>query len=519
MRQLCLALAVVSASVACASAPIRKVDQLVLDRADASVLDGCYDCLIEARTTYARLAVGRARPLVVTRLFEAEILIALREKELAMDASPSIARARALVPELPPAIEPARLLSMVEAVPLDPYGWPRSEAQQFRRALGAAAARLPDELTWLDSAPLAGHVRLYLALSLDCPPRTERIRPRTVAPRLTIPAEAPPLVKYRNATCVGFDTAALEAVRAAVPRFVEVAYFLGRNAVALVQQRGDTIRTRALVDEAYKRFPQSPSVTYLEGSFNQLIGDCKAALGYYDQTIALRGGHEDALLGRTMCLTFLKRTDEAIAAATHMLDLKTDNVIEAWYWRAWNHHFRQDLGPARRDVNGAKALGSNSRIHTLAGVIEHDQDDLDPAEKDLRVARSMSGGDRNCTAAWYLGLVLMKREQWLPSADQFAHAMTCYELNVKESEDGLRKIQANPDLDPEFRAKQIAGFEAALIEDRRQYHASAFNAANHYARGGSIDKAKVLIEIAAQDPALASRVADLRRAMGGSVER
>jgi hypothetical protein len=79
----------------------------------------------------------------------------------------------------------------------------------------------------------------------------------------------------------------------------------------------------------------------------------------------------------------------------------------------------------------------------------------------------------------------------------------------------MEKIRSNPDLDAEFRASQIAGFEAALIEDRRQYHAAAFNAANHYARGGVVDRARPLIEVAAKDPALAQRVADLKRAIGG----
>jgi tetratricopeptide (TPR) repeat protein len=516
---------VVLMGVACASAPIRKADQAELDRADAAVLEGCYDCLIEARTIYARLAVGRARPLLVGRLFETELLIALREKELAMDAGESLARARALVGELAAGADGARVLALADAVPADAYGTPRRALQQFRRTRSAFLKGLPQELAWLETTPLAVPVRQYLALSLDCAyragPRQARVRQAVISatfetPRMQVPADAPPLLNYRNATCVTLDTPALEAILAAVPRFVEANYPLGRNAVALVQQRGDTVKTRAIVQAAYARFPQSPSVTYLNGAFNQMIGDCKVALGFYDETLALQPVHEDGLLGRTMCLTFLTRTDEAIAAATHMVTLGTDNVIEAFYWRSWNHHFRQELPPARRDIDRAKTMGSNPRIHTLAGVIEHDQDDLDISEEDLRIARGMSGGNRNCTAAWYLGLVLMKREQWTPSAVWFEQAMACYDQNVRESLDGLQKMRANPDLDEEFRAAQIAGFEAALVEDRRQYHAAAFNAANHYARGGAPEKAKPLIDIAARDPALAPRVADLRRAIGGS---
>ncbi len=49
------------------------------------MLQGCYDCLLEARATYARVGVGKARPLVIARLFETDLLITLREKELALD--------------------------------------------------------------------------------------------------------------------------------------------------------------------------------------------------------------------------------------------------------------------------------------------------------------------------------------------------------------------------------------------------------------------------------------------------
>src|SRR5206468_5743255 len=116
----------------------------------------------------------------------------------------------------------------------------------------------------------------------------------------------------------------LEAVRTAVPRFTEGAFFLARLDVANAQNTGAP-RARDLLAEAYKRFPKSSSITYLTANYNQLLGDCREALRYYDETIALKPAHEDALLGRTMCLTYLKRSDEAIAQATRMIEMRTDN--------------------------------------------------------------------------------------------------------------------------------------------------------------------------------------------------
>ena len=79
---------------------------------------------------------------------------------------------------------------------------------------------------------------------------------------------------------------------------------------------------------------------------------------------------------------------------------------------------------------------------------------------------------QNCTAMWYLGLVALKREQWLVSGKNFEDAMTCYEANVKDSEAGLRAMQNRTDVDPDFKARQIEGFEAAIKEDHSHQYAA-----------------------------------------------
>jgi hypothetical protein len=74
-----LAVLFVCLGTACASAPVREADLPALAAAVALVLEGCYVCLLVARDTFAQVGVGRARSQVVVRLFEYEVLIALRE--------------------------------------------------------------------------------------------------------------------------------------------------------------------------------------------------------------------------------------------------------------------------------------------------------------------------------------------------------------------------------------------------------------------------------------------------------
>lgn len=509
----------------CASTAIRQQDQAELMRAERLTSQGCYDCLTEARDIYARLAVGRARPLLVSRLFETELILALREKELAIDSGETERRAAALVDELTSAADARRVLDMADLVPPEREGTPHRVLveRSSTGARGETVRGLEADVAWLEKADLDPLVRTYLRLSIVCNfRRTGRLSDdatRLVETTLDPTSEAEPLLRYRAATCEGVRATALTALLVDEPRFLEAHYFLARLGVSTVQQRGNVADVRAPLEAAYARFPHSPAVTHLYGQFHQLIGDCKAGLRFYDETLAIWPGHENGMLGRTVCLTFLSHHDDAIRAASRMIALPTDNRVEAYYWRAWNYWHLEQLAEARADIEAAKALRSNGEIHTLAGQIEHDQDDFGPAEKDLRTARSLSFGEANCTAAWYLGLVLMKGERWRETAETFEGAMGCYENRVAESEAGLARIRANRDLDPEFRTRQVTSFEAAIKEDRGQYHAAAFNAANHFVRAGDVERARPLIEIAARDPALADLVRQLREYIkrGGQV--
>jgi len=509
MRKLWVA--AVLLSVGCAGAPIKKPDLAALAEADALVLQGCYDCLLDAHSTYARVAVGKARPLVIARLFEVDLLIALREKELALDSSGAFAEALALAKELPPAVDAARYTTLVEAVPADDLGWSRRNTQAFRSAHIPYVNKINDELQWLNTGALSAPVRRYLALAIDCAyPTRQGVTGRPHRPDL--PSDAPPLIAYRTGICIEVSTDILKKVRDEVPRFVETGYFMSRRALLTVKQDGGA-SGRAWLEENDKRFPGSPSVTYLSGEFNQLIGDCRAGLKFYEETLAKQPEHEDALLGRTVCLTYLKRNDDAIAEATHMISLRTDNIDQAYYWRSWNHYTRQELDLARADIELAKARHASGPIYTLAGMIEHDQDDLTPAETDLNSAIAMS--ENNCTAMWYLALVALKREQWVKSGGEFQHAMDCYDASVREGEQGMKTMQARTDIDPDFKARQITGFEAAIAEDRSHQYAAAFNAANQYAHGGDVATAKKLLEVAAKDASLLEKVEQLRKIIGG----
>jgi tetratricopeptide (TPR) repeat protein len=206
-----------------------------------------------------------------------------------------------------------------------------------------------------------------------------------------------------------------------------------------------------------------------------------------------------------VCLSVLDRHDEAIAAATVLIDAGADNRAEAYYWRAWNHRRLEDLPAARNDIERAKRLAASIDIYTLAGIIAYEQDRLDAAVTDLQAARAMSA-PRSCTAAWYLGLVHMRRELWPNGAGAFESAMTCFETSLARHEAGRAALEANTIMDPAFKARQIAVSDVAIADARRQMYAAAMNAAKNFALAGDRARAAQLGERASADPDLAPEV-------------
>lgn len=489
------------------------LDPALAGRADALVREGCYDCLLEARDIYGRLAADGRVPAAPVRLFEVNLLLALRAKELAVDPGDGLRRARELAPTLPPAADAARYVELVDIVPPDERGASKRARGPLLEAMMTPRFR-PSALEWVGRSSLAPLVKEYIALSVECARPT--LRDRNVPNAV----EMAPILAFRRAICRPVpDAAALEALRLEVPRFVEAGVFIAR-ATVFGDQAGSPGGTwaaraaaRSLLHAARGRFPASPVVPYELGVLAQIEGDLRQAAADYSETLAVDPDHEDARLGRVIAFTYLSQGEPAVADATLLIESGAYNRSEAFYWRAYNRHRARSLPEARADIEQAKALGASSRVLTLAGMIEYDQGELDEATTDLTAAARM---DRtNCVARWYLGVVRHAHEAWVASGTAFGDAAQCYDTSAARSERARDEMAARTDVDPEFRARQLAGFEAAIREDRTQESAAALNAAIGYARGGDTSTAEKFLDQAAKDPARRLTVADVRQVMKG----
>jgi tetratricopeptide (TPR) repeat protein len=506
--------------VGCATARPRphdaRADAAALAAADARVLDGCYDCLLEARGTYARLADGPLADSAAPRLFEVDVLLAIREKELALDWRTSVARARTIAPRLPAALAPERVLRMVEAVLPDPDGTPLQAMADHRRRNLPMLAAMDGEVAWLAGSGYTPAAREYVALALECSNGRRPAARRGARGTLRAPtASDPPLVAYRVSFCARVDTAALRRLQEAVPAFVEASYYLAQSSTARAPETGGD-EARAHFEAAYARFPKAPGLTFAYGWLETVVGDCEAAVPRYAESVGQEPAHERAWRQMTICLSALHQDSATVEAATRLIALRSAHSDDGYYWRALSRLRLAELATARADIDTAKARSRAANVLTLAGVIEHDQGDLPIAERDLREALAAPSGPANCTAASYLARVLTRVERWRESAGSFVTAMGCFDQKVAQLRARLEELTATPPATPaiaEARARRVARLVADSIEHRRSYHTSAYNAASMHARVAEFARAGELLEIAARDPERAEVVAKLREAM------
>jgi len=521
MRRLWVAVTAVAALSGCAAHRPPAADPLVaalaaIDRADARLLDGCYACLMEARDGYVALLGSPLGGLAARRRFDAGLLIVLREKELTIDTGGSMRRLEVAGAAVPAGYDVPRLLKRLSSLVPQATGLPDAAYTTFIVAHQPDAVTAAADLAWLANAPLYQPVRDYLTLSVRCNPLTRIGAGVPTADQLAAPSDDPPLLAYRRATCRGEKgLPALGSLYEAHPEMAEAAYYLSINEP--LKMNGPSGQKRKLTVAAYAVFPLSPSVVYAMAIVSHSAGNCREGLKYYDETLVLQDRHESAQLGRATCLTYLKRPGEAIEAATRLIEWNSTKLLEAYYWRAYNHRVQEHLDSARADIDASKRQGSTAENRTLAGVIEYEQDDLTPAVDDLNRGWALSMA-RGCTAAWYLGLVHIKRDSWSDAAGGFERATSCFARNVSEDKQGMAAMEALTDVDPEFRASQLEGFKAAIVEDERQQRAAALNTATCYARGGNAARAQQFLPTAELEPSFAEQIQELKAFMDRQAE-
>ena len=459
---------------------------------------GCYACLKDAFGIYEAVLAGPA-PAVRTaaRAFTTALLLALREKELGLEATPWIERATRLSSTL----DEHRYVEMVSAVPWASVG----PAADFEAAQRPRADAIQEWLITLRLPASTSVLDRHLLLALTCNARGLGL-PTDLA---TFNADRP-LLQYRLGLCGAGQRRHLDSAIAAEPRFVEALFVAGRYEVAgALGGREWVPRALPLLTAAHEGLPDAPIVTVTLAGVWRVRNELGRALTLYDEALTVRPAQRDALLGRVITLTSLGRSEAAVATATRMVELGTWYMGDAYYWRAWNRYQTRQLDAAAADVADSRRFGSSVELLTLSGMVAYDQQRKADARRDMEQAHRNDPG--NCTAAWFLGLINADEALWVPASTMFASAASCY----RDTADALQtEAAALPgDLSAEALTQQTADYDRRIAESFRQRASAAFNAALASVRLGDKPQAIEFAHIAASHDAMKDRAETLLQSL------
>ena len=421
---------------------------------DVLLARGCYRCLERAydaaRTRGARQSA-----------FEAAALLVLRSKELGLPSREWLDRARALAA---PDGSTGVLLDIVEALPPD-----RTSEERDALFEPGRRQRVMSSLdTWraaLQNGPASSLFRAYLDVSIVC--AFGRLRENAASFSGALDAVATtPLYQYAIGICDATHAERLATMRAASAEFVDADFALGRYAIEEPLKPDPEEGLRRLRTAAAE-FPRSQVIAVRVADVYRTWEEWAPALEAVDTALAVAPRHPEATIGRAISLSYLGRSDEAIAAATQLIDGGQWHLGQAFYWRAWNYLRLGDHERARADADRARTLMANAAVYVLSGVIEWRLGHLETAERDFQDAITMDLGE--CDGAFDLGVVRDLRAKPSEALAAFKQAGQCVDLSIALRREAIAKIQAGPGT-ATLKSRDSARHERLLadLQERRQ---------------------------------------------------
>jgi tetratricopeptide (TPR) repeat protein len=424
---------------------------------EALIERGCYKCLEQALA----LADERSLPDLA---FEAAALLTLRATELGMPADEWMARARTLAVGNAARTE---YVEMVAAVPPDPLRGLRDDLLVETQARNRIQKLLASVGSWYDTLQIEAQsvaFRRYLELTLLCSVdlRNDRFdRLDALVPQLS----DLPLLKYRVGICLDQYQPQLLALQTELPELADADYALGRYALRDPKAPDPDAAMRRFKSAA-ATFPSSTSIPTAIGNLYQTWEDWANALTAFDQALALLPSHPDAQIGRVISLSQLERHQDAIAAATQLIDGGRWHLGQAFYWRAWNYYNLGNNQAARADADRTRTLMVNPAVFLLSGLIEWRFLRRESAETEFQEALKMDFGQ--CEAAFYLGGVRYELRKLSEALAAMTQARQCYDLALAVRRKLFEEAMAKA-VTAEAKARESSRHERAIasVQKRR----------------------------------------------------
>jgi tetratricopeptide (TPR) repeat protein len=262
-----------------------------------------------------------------------------------------------------------------------------------------------------------------------------------------------------------------------------------------------------LLAAAREAFPESPAIALALGNAQNALSAYESALASFAAVLETTPTQREAWLGRVVSLSYLSRHSDAIAAATHLIDLGTWLLGDAYYWRAWNRYHVYALDAAWSDVEASSKLNVDTAVFTLAGFIAYARKEPDTAVN--RFARAFELDPANCEAVWMSGVVHVDEQRWGEAAPKFSRGMTCFTSAAEHAAAEIAETERAAYAEA-LKARRKAAAEKRLETSRFRSAQSAFNAAQCYVRLGEKVFARTHIDVAADHEQMKEKAAAIR---------
>lgn len=312
-----------------------------------------------------------------------------------------------------------------------------------------------------------------------------------------------PLIKYKLSFCPQEDVEGLRKLLQTEPRFYEIHYFLGEQAL----NQGLLVTAEKNFLECFEHIPESLPTVISLASISFAFEDFEKSLDFYDKAISMVPEFREALLGKAICLSYMERHEEAIEVCNEILRLGGYYLGDTCYWLAWNQNELERLDEAWESVEKSKTyFVGYSQVFALAGVIAYKKGEKEVAETNFK--ESLKLDPNNCEAAFYLGKIFGDRQEWARSGEYYERAALCHYGKELALERKIAEIEGS-DFSEERKQKMIAKKKVQLKNTILTKATFFYNAAAGYFNAEMDDQALKLAEQATSHITLKQKAEEL----------
>jgi len=482
------------------------------EAADRLYTTGSYTCLKESCQIYKDLlSIPHNQKSVKEKLVKALILLIIRQRELGIHDSTYIDEASTLILNNPFLSEFSTYLELADSIPVMTKGM-RSDIIDDSRRSDSRRERLKENIEkWrqeLEEKSKTEEFYAYLYIARNCHfsyfIRENKVTRETADLnyfRDIFPHSL--LIQYKLSFCPQEDVESLRKLLQIEPRFYEIHYFLGEQAL----KRGMLVTAEKNFLKCFEHIPESLlNVTSL-ASVYFAFEELEKSLDFYDKAISMVPGFREPLLGKAICLSYLERHEEAIEVCNEVLRLGGYYLGDTFYWLAWNQNELEKLEVAWESIEKSKPyLIGYSQVFSLAGEIAYKRGEKEIAEKNFQEALNLD--PNNCEAAFYLGKIYGERQEWAKSGEYYERAAFCHygkELSLQRK---IAEIEG-ADISEERKQKMIAKKKAQLKKTILTKATFFYNAAAGYFNAEMDKQALKLAEAASSHTALKKKAEEL----------